>query len=137
MLFLVKSALIVFPILFCGIHCVDVLDGCNELLLKDPSRLTWFHLNQFDNNLSKSYEVFRLKMVYRGHRFVFGMRYNNNETYMVFGPHAESFGVYKSAETYDNETEPCSVRGSKSAFGFDRNTPVEAILTKGKVYEKA
>lgn len=117
MLFLVTSAVLVLSSLLSSIQCVEVLDGCNEVLRTSPNTYKFFKLSNFENNLSKSFEVFRLKMAYRGDNFVFGFYYDNPRIYMIFGPYKESFGVYKSLEANHSKTEPCQYEETKVRLG--------------------
>lgn len=116
-------------------ECWHKLEGCRELVPSDPRIFEELELSDFDNNLSKSYEVFRLRMVFRGANFGFGINYNKSESYMMFGPQDASVGVYKSFETLVNRTEPCSIRESKIKFDVSTSTPMEGVLTKGEPYD--
>lgn len=130
----VNSVVVLLSSFYCFIQCVEILEGCNELVQSDPGKFERLKLSELDNNLSKTYEVFRLKMVYRGEKFAFGINYNNSENYMMFGPHGESFGGYKNFTTFTKQIEPCSVRGNNTAFDASKHTSLEGVLTKGKLH---
>lgn len=109
----------------------DLIDGCNEVPTRDPTKLDRFNLTDFEHNNAKFLEIFRLKMVFKGEKPVIGISFN--DTNVLFGPQKVYFGIFDSFDKYVNETKPCSFRGSKRAFGNDVYTRMEAILTRGRL----
>lgn len=135
MFFCIKSVILLLSSLISYIQCADnilELEGCNELVRKDPRKLDFLKLGDFDNDFPKSYEVFRMKMFFCGKKFVFGFKYNNNRNYVLFRPYEESFALFANFSSLYKTAEPCAVDGSKSAFEMNKYTQMEAFLTHGE-----
>lgn len=134
MSFCMKSLIILLSSALCFIVCSEILEGCSELVQKDTTKFVRLKLSDFDHNFPKSYEVFRLKLVYRGADFVFGINFNQTSNHMMFASYNESFGGFRSLKSYFDKTDPFTIRGSKADFDDSSLTPMEGVLSKGELY---